>query len=92
MRRVITLMVAWALSPATTLLNAAFVALVLYLAGANPHEPLFWLVPAVYLAAAVPYDVSALLTQHRKGLSSMAVAEAVVERLWPSGAQERGQP
>jgi hypothetical protein len=46
----------------------------------------------VYLAAAVPYDVSALLTQHRKGLSSMAVAEAVVERLWPSGAQERGQP
>ena len=88
MRRVVTLMVAWALSPATTLLNAAFVAVVLYLAGADPHGVLFWLVPAVYLAAALPYDISALVTQHRKGLSSMTVAEAVVERLWPSRTRE----
>jgi hypothetical protein len=87
-RRLVTLMVAWALSPATTLLNAAFVAVVLFLAGADPHSPLFWLVPAVYLAAAVPYDVSALVTQRRKGLSSMTVAEAVVERLWPSRTGE----
>jgi len=90
-RRVVTLMIAWALSPATTLLNAAALALVLYLAGANPHSLLFWLAPAVYLAAALPYDISALVTQHRKGLGSMAVAEAVVERLWPSRAQEAEQ-
>ena len=88
MRRVVTLMVAWALSPATTLLNAGFVAFVLFLAGADPHRPLFWVVPAVYLAAALPYDISALVTQHRKGLSSMTVAEAVVERLWPSRTRE----
>ena len=88
MRRAVTLLVAWALSPATTLLNAGLVAFVLFVAGADPHRPLFWVVPAVYLAAALPYDVSALVTQRRKGLSSLAVAEAVVERLWPSRAQE----
>ena len=88
MRRVVTLMVAWALSPATTLLNAGLVAFVLFLAGADPHRPLFWVAPAVYLAAALPYDVTALVTQHRRGLSSLAVAEAVVERLWPSRAEE----
>jgi hypothetical protein len=87
-RRLATLMLAWALSPATTVLNAAFLGLVLFLAGADPHRPIFWLPVALFLAFSLPYDIAAFVTQRQKGLSSIAVADAVVERLWPSRTDE----
>ncbi len=88
MRKIATLMLAWALSPATTLLNAAFLGLVLLLAGADPRSLLFWLPIGLFLAFALPYDLAAMVTQRRKGLSSTEVAEAVLDRMWPSRAHE----
>ena len=86
MRHAFTLFLVWALSPVATVLNAALLGLVLLIAGADPHRPLFWLPVGIYLAVSLSYDVAALVAQRRKGLTSTEVAEAVLERLWPSRA------
>jgi hypothetical protein len=91
-RHAFTLMLVWALSPVASLLNAALLGLVLLIAGADPHQPLFWLPIGLFLAVALSYDIAALVMQRRKGLSSTEVAAAVLERLWPSRAREEVAP
>ena len=88
MRHAFTLLLVWALSPVATVLNAALLALVLLLAGADPHRPLFWLPVGIYRAVSLSYDGAALVAQRRKGLTSTEVAAAVLERLWPSRTRE----
>ena len=83
MSRVLKLLLMWSLSPVGTLLNTGLLAVVLLLAGGDPHRPLFWLPLALFLGVSGFFDVSAYVVQRRKGLSSYAVAEAVFERLWP---------
>jgi hypothetical protein len=84
---VLKLLLMWSLSPVGTLLNTGLLAVTLLLAGADPHRPTFWLPLALFLGVSGACDVSAYLTQRRKGLTSYQVAEAVYERVW--GSRER---
>jgi hypothetical protein len=86
--RVVKLLLMWSLSPVGTLLNTGLLAVVLLLAGADAHRPLFWLPLALFLGVSGFLDVSAYLVQRRKGLTSYAVAEAVFERMWPSREED----
>jgi len=83
-------MLVWTLSPLGTVLNAAMLAVVLFLAGADPDGMRFWLPVALYVGVAGFYDVNAYIAQRRRGLSSDAIVDAVFERLWPS--REGGEP
>jgi hypothetical protein len=87
-RPVFKVLLAWALSPLGTILNAAGLAAMLLLAGADPHRLVFWLPLALFVGVAAFYDIAAYLAQRRKGLSSAAIADAVFERLWPSPSRE----
>jgi hypothetical protein len=42
----------------------------------------------LYLVVSLSYDVAAIVAQRRKGLTSTEVAEAVLERLWPSRSRK----
>jgi hypothetical protein len=84
-RPVFKVMLTWALSPLGTLLNAGLLAVVMIvLVGADPSRPAVWVPLAIYLGFSGFLDVSAYLTQRRKGLTSSEITEAVFERLWPS--------
>jgi hypothetical protein len=87
-RNVLKVLMMWALSPLGTLLNTGLLAVMLLVAGADPHRPVFWLPLALFLGVSGFYDISAYVVQRRKGLTSFQVADAVFERLWPSRGGE----
>jgi hypothetical protein len=74
----------FALSPLGTLSYTAALAVMLLLAGADVHDVVFWLPVAIFLVVSAGYDISAYVVQRRKGLTSKQVADAVLERLWPT--------
>jgi hypothetical protein len=84
MIHVLKVLLMWSLSPIGTLLNTGLLAVTMLLAGTDPHSPIFWVPLAVFLGFSGFLDVSAYITQRRKGLSAFAVADAVFERLWPT--------
>jgi hypothetical protein len=87
-RRVVRTTLRFALSPLGTLSYTAGLAAMLLIAGADVHEATFWLPVLIFFGISAFYDVSAYLVQRRKGLSSAQVADAVLERLWPTQEQE----
>ena len=74
----------FALSPLGTLSYTAALAAMLLIAGADIHDVVFWLPVAIFLAVSAGYDISAYVVQRRRGLTSTQVADAVLERLWPT--------
>jgi hypothetical protein len=79
-----------ALSPLGTLFYTFALAAMLLIAGADVHATVFWLPVVIFLGVSLAYDTSAYVAQRRKGLSSAQVADAVVERLWPTQDEEAG--
>jgi UDP-N-acetylmuramyl pentapeptide phosphotransferase/UDP-N-acetylglucosamine-1-phosphate transferase len=77
-------MLRWALSPLGALLYTGMLAATLLLAGIDPGSTRFWLPLAIFLVVIGFYDISAYVVQRRRRLSAAQVADAVLERLWPS--------
>ena len=90
MRRVFGMILRFGLSPLGTLSYTAVLAAMLLVWGANVHEAVFWLPVLIFLGVSAYYDISAYAVQRRKGLTSVQVADAVLERLWPT--REEGPP
>ena len=88
MRTVLRTIVRFALSPLGALAYTGALAVMLLIAGANVHEKLFWLPVAIFFGVSMAYDISAYVAQRRKGLTSGQVADAVVERIWPTQEEE----
>jgi hypothetical protein len=91
MRVVFKVMLRWMLSPFAGLLYTGMLAAFLLIAGADPGRPLFWVPLAIFLGVCAFYDISAYVVQRRKRLTSAQVADAVLERLWPSREGEESR-
>jgi hypothetical protein len=88
-RRAVTLLLVWSLSPVGTLLNAAMLFVVLVAAGARWNRPLLWLIVAIFVGASAYFDVRAYIARRRHGLTAYQAGEAVVDRIWgPERAEE----
>jgi hypothetical protein len=89
-RRALTHLLVWSLSPVGTLLNAGMLYVVLLAAGARWDRPLLWLIVAIFVAACAYFDVRAYVARRRLGLSAYEAGEAVMERVWgPRRGEER---
>lgn len=88
MRKVFRTFLRFALSPLGTLFYTVALAAMLLIAGADVHDKKFWLPVLIFLGVSMAYDTSAYIAQRRKGLTSGQVADAVVDRLWPTQEEE----
>jgi hypothetical protein len=90
-RRVITHLLVWSLSPVGTLLNGVLLYLVLVSAGARWDRPMLWLIVAIFLAASAYLDMRAYVARKKLGLTAHEAGEAVMNRVWgpPPGEEER---
>jgi cell division protein FtsW (lipid II flippase) len=89
-RRAVTHLLVWSLSPVGTLLNAAMLyAVMVAVAGVRWDRPLLWLIVVVFVASSAYFDVRAYVARRRRGLTAYEAGEAVMERIWgPAGAGE----
>ena len=91
MRRAITHLLVWSLSPVGTLLNAAMLFTVLVLVGVRWDRPLLWLSVAIFVGASAYFDVRAYVARRRRGLTAYEAGEAVMEHIWgPAPSEEDG--
>jgi hypothetical protein len=81
-RRAVTHLLVWSLSPVGTLLNATMLFVVLVAAGASWDRPVLWLIVAIFVAASAYLDVRAYLARKRLGLTAYEASEAVMARIW----------
>jgi hypothetical protein len=81
-RDAVTWLLVWALSPVGTLLNAAMLALVLVLSGAQWNRPLLWAIVAIFVASSAYLDLRAYVARRRNGLSAFEASAAVLDHLW----------
>jgi hypothetical protein len=89
MRRAVTHLLVWSLSPVGTLLNAAALFLVLVAAGAKWDRPLLWLIVAIFVGASAYFDIRAYMARKRNGLTAYQAGEAVMNRVWgPARTEE----
>jgi hypothetical protein len=87
-RKVFRTFLRFALSPLGTLFYTLALAVMLLIAGADVHDKKFWLPVVIFLGVSMAYDISAYVAQRRRGLTSGQVADAVVDRLWPTHEEE----
>jgi hypothetical protein len=82
MRRVVTILLVWSLSPVGTVLNAALFYAVLVSLGARWNRPLLWVLVAIFVGACTYFDVRAYIARRKLGLTAYEAGEAVVNRMW----------
>jgi hypothetical protein len=88
-RRAVTHLLVWSLSPVGTLLNAAMLFVVLVAAGASWDRPVLWLIVAIFVAACAYLDIRAYVARKRLGLTPYEAGEAVMDRIWgPARSEE----
>jgi hypothetical protein len=90
-RSAATHLLVWSLSPVGTLLNAAMLAAVLVLAGAEWNAPALWLGVAIFVAASAYLDIRAYVARRRRGLSAYEAGEAVMDRIWGPRAEDTAE-
>jgi hypothetical protein len=89
LRRFVTHLLVWSLSPVGTLLNAGMLFVVLIAAGASWDRPMLWLIVAIFVAACAYLDLRAYVARKRRGLSAYEAGEAVMDRVWgPARSEE----
>ncbi len=82
MREAVTWLLVWALSPVGTLLNAAMLATVLVLAGAEWDRPVLWVIVAIFVSSSAYLDLRAYVARKRNGLSAYQASAAVMDHIW----------
>ena len=89
MRRAVTYLLVWSLSPVGTLLNAGMLFVVLVAAGAKWDRPLLWLIVVIFVGASAYFDIRAYAARKRNGLTAYQAGEAVMNRVWgPARTEE----
>jgi len=88
-RRAVTHLLVWSLSPVGTLLNAGLLYVTLVAVGARWDHPLLWLSVVIFVAACAYFDVRAYVARKRLGLTAYEAGEAVMERVWGPAAGDQ---
>jgi hypothetical protein len=88
-RRAVTHLLVWSLSPVGTLLNAGLLYVTLVAVGARWDNPLLWLSVVIFVAACAYFDVRAYVARKRLGLTAYEAGEAVMEHVWGPAARDQ---